>query len=212
MERAQVTTLDQGEAAQVGIGLRDESAIIVGFCPSDGGLTAPLPHLAAGATTAAHEGGILQSGGTDGSFSVFSPISAQDVTVYQGRVALARLTFSSPTPAQSCGLDAAPPFAVLACGAVVEVEWKTPLDKPHRPVSFVDIFTMDCASGRSASYMYRGAGLTASGLSVQFGFWRPEPLSSVCVKADAVFVRTVNGEERHELHPPLDGVIRLTHT
>jgi hypothetical protein len=210
MEHAQVATLDQGEDPQVGIGLRDESAIIVGFCPSVRGLTAPLPHLAAGATTAAHEAGILQSGGTQGSFSVFSPISAQEVTVYQGRVALARLTFSSATPAQRCSLDAARPFAVLACGAVVEVAWKTLLDKPHRPVSFVDISTMDCASGRSASYMYRGAATTASGLSVQFAFWRPEPLSFVCVEANALFVRTVNGEEGNELHPPLRGVIRLT--
>jgi hypothetical protein len=212
MERAQVTPLGSAEAGlRVGFGLRDESATIVGFCPSASGVSAPLPHLEAGGTTATQEGGILQSGDAEGTFSVFSPISAQEVTVYRGRTALARLTFSSPAPTQTCDIDAPPPFAVLACGVVVEVRWKTAIDPPLRPVSFVDITTRDCDSGRSAGYMYRGTAVMASNLAVRFGFWSQKRPKPICVKAIALVVRShAGGDKQQELHPPLGGVIRLT--
>jgi hypothetical protein len=72
-----------------------------------------------------------------------------------------------------CNLRARDPFRVLACGALVLIEWESGVPLSADEAGPVDVSVMERGSTTDLGFYFLGFGNGDHGLSIRFGFQRP---------------------------------------
>jgi hypothetical protein len=167
---------------------RDPSVTIVGYCaqPSH---EKDIPTLLHGAVEFSPFGGVLvQQHEIDVlSYAYYPPTRGRRFSLALDGSLVGSVTFSRFKEID-CSLRAQDPFRVLACGALVLVEWDSRIPLSADEAGPVDLSVMERGSSIDLGFYFLGFGNGDHGLSIRFGFRRPSA-SELRVELNSVFRR-----------------------
>jgi len=152
---------------------RDSSVTIVGYCaqPSD---QRAIPKLSHEAVEVSPFGGVfVQQRGTEVlNYAYYPPTRERQFFLALDGGIVGSVTFSRSDEID-CNLRAQDPFRVLACGALVLVEWDSPVPLSADEAGPVDVSIKERGSSTDLGFYFLGFGNGDYGLSIRFGFSRP---------------------------------------
>ena len=206
MSRATVETRRAGaQGLRLGLGLRDGSTTIVGFCTTAGDVPREIPALVAGGRRLEPVGGAYtQAGGQAFNYAYYPATTERQLDVLQAGEQLGTLRFGTTAAAPACPLHASGRFSVVACGALVVVEWHSPLRVEAHRLELIDAETWEGRErARQLGFFFLGAEPGQAGLVVRFGF-RPPRGKSVSVSVSRVYLDRASGRiVERVLRPPV---------
>lgn len=211
MQRAAVRERPPGEGEiAVGLAVRDASTTIVGFCLAAARIPRPVPALSVDGRRLEPVGGTLSEDPPDVfNYSYYPATTSKDVAVVHAGRRLATLAFAELHP-ERCPLRASEGFRVVACGAVVVVEWSSPLRLRARAVELLDVDVWEGdGRARPLGFFFHGARDGRRGLVIRFGV-RPPATGRVSLALRRVYVERGAGRiVEIALEPPVRGAFRL---
>jgi hypothetical protein len=184
----------------VGVAARDTSATVVGFCLPGSRFPDPAPSLDDGGRRLYPIGGELQQTSQGWrNYYVYEASRDPRVAVRRGGRVIARISFPQGS-GRSCGLRAARPFRVVACGSIVVVEWSSPFNFDAERLELLDIEARETDREGTPLNLYdMGYRNGPDGLLVRFGI-RPARSGRVHLRANFAYVQTGDRVEEKLLH------------
>jgi hypothetical protein len=176
-----------------GVAGRDASVTVVGYCQPSSRFPEPAPAVIEGDRALHPIGGELQktpSGWRN--YYLYPPTLASQISIRQGGSNLGVADFAA-APQNGCSLRARRPFEVLACGAIVLLDWSSPLPFDADRVTLVDVNAVDGGDPRrQLNYYDLGYRNGPRGLQLRFGIRRPST-RRVELQLNYVYVRNRKG-------------------
>jgi hypothetical protein len=198
------------QALELGLGLRDASATIVGFCTTGHDVPRDVPTLRVSGRRLEPVGGAFtRASGRSFNYAFYPPTEAREVGVVQASTTLGTLRFET-TASAPCRVRASAPFSVTACGALVVVEWRSPLRLDARRLELIDAETWESGDrSRQLGFFLLDAESGAGGVVLRFAFRRPSE-GSVSVLVSRVYLERPSGRIAElVLRPPASARLTL---
>lgn len=204
-DRGRVTPVGRLEGnLQLGMAARDATVTVVGYCLPEEGFPNPAPKIEAGGRTISPVGGRLEEG-SDSRFNYFfyPPTDDNRLRVLQGSRHLGTISFSEK-PRESCSLRATGRFEVVACGAIVILDWSSPIDVRARALELLEADAFDKVRGDPLGFYFLRARNGLRGLKIRFGFMKPRS-GRVLIRATRLYLKSPDqtGLVEEVLAPPV---------
>jgi hypothetical protein len=187
-------TANSGNPVSVGVAARDDTVTVVGFCLPNSRFPDPAPSLRDGGRVRHPIGGELQQTAAGWrNYYIYPASRSRRLTVDRGGRTLARVKFEREPQGRPCAYRTRRPFEVLACGAIVVVEWSSDLRMDADRLELLDVDALD-GGPRGAPLNYYDLGYRDGprGLRVRFGI-RPPRTDRVVLRLNLAYVRSGNG-------------------
>jgi len=200
MNRAAVTETAVGsQELRLGLGLRDASATVVGFCVSSTGVPRDIPALVDHGSILEPVGGLFATGQDTAVNYVYYPAtSARKLQVVQRGRTVGTLRFG-PRREARCPLRATGSIQVVACGAIVVVEWASPLRLGAGRLELLEAESWESGKrARQLGFFLLAAQPGSDGLVLRFGF-RPPRGEAVSVAVSSAYVQRGRSEQIAEI-------------
>lgn len=187
---------------------RDSSVTIVGYCAQPSHQRA-IPTLLHEAVEVAPFGGVfVQQPGTEVlNYAYYPPTRDRLFSLALDGGIVGSVTFSRSNEID-CNLRAQDPFRVLACGALVLVEWDSRVPLSADEAGPVDVSVMEPGSSTDLGFFFLGFGNGDHGLSIRFGFRRPSA-NELRVELNSAFRRVGLRDRTFSLNAKLRKPVKL---